>query len=153
MSNIKKIIFVDKSGVSRAPMAAGLFSTMCPDKNIEIIVRGIVVQFPEPMNPKVEAVLRGNDIVLEEYTSKQLTVQDITADTLIFAMEEKQKDLIINNYEGATESNTFLLSTYVGEELEIIDPYGGSLQAYGLCFESIKSVIQKLIEKIGGENK
>lgn len=152
MNKIRKVIFVDKSGVSRAPMAAGLLESIYQKKNLEIAVRGIVVQFSEPMNPKVEAVLRGNDITMDGYTSTQLDEKDIDDYTLIFTMEEKQRDLIISNFQSATESNTFLLSTYVGEELEIIDPYGGSIQAYGLCFESMKSVIQKLKEKIEGEN-
>ena len=33
----------------------------------------------------------------------------------------------------------------VGDELEIIDPYGGTLQAYGLCYETMRKTILKLV--------
>jgi putative protease len=34
---------------------------------------------------------------------------------------------------------------FVGDELEIIDPYGGSLAAYGLCYESMRKTLKKLV--------
>ncbi len=36
----------------------------------------------------------------------------------------------------------------MGDELEIMDPYGGTLQTYGICFEVIRASIQKLSDKI-----
>ena len=39
----------------------------------------------------------------------------------------------------------FVLSQYVGDELEILDPYGGTLQSYGLCYESLRATLKKLV--------
>ena len=33
-----------------------------------------------------------------------------------------------------------------GDELEILDPYGGSLQSYGLCYETMRKSIIKLVK-------
>ena len=45
------------------------------------------------------------------------------------------------------------LSAYVGDELEIVDPYGGSLQVYGLCFEVLKNAIERLPKKLREEER
>ena len=39
-----------------------------------------------------------------------------------------------------------VLTDYVGDELEILDPYGGSLQSYGLCYETLRKTIKKLVK-------
>lgn len=45
------------------------------------------------------------------------------------------------------------LSTYVGDEIEVVDPYGASLQTYGLCFEVLKKSIEKLLAKLETDDK
>jgi protein-tyrosine phosphatase len=63
-------------------------------------------------------------------------------------MEKAQQARLIDKIEAANEENTFVLSEYVGDELEIMDPYGGTLQTYGLCFEVMKNAIKKLINML-----
>ena len=142
-----RVVFVDGNGVTRAPMASALFSRLF-DGEIKVLCRGIRVPFPEPLNQKTEAVMISNGITLEEFTSKKLENEEIIEDTLIFAMEESERKKIIRDFENATEENTFLLSDFVGDELEIMDPYGGTLQTYGICFEVIKNSIEKMKDKI-----
>ena len=45
----------------------------------------------------------------------------------------------------ADPENVYVLTELVGDELEIIDPYGGTLQAYGLCYETMRKTILKLV--------
>ena len=40
---------------------------------------------------------------------------------------------------------------FTREELEIIDPYGGPLQSYGLCYESLRRTILKLVNLLNGD--
>ena len=46
---------------------------------------------------------------------------------------------------GTQPENVYVLTELVGDELEIIDPYGGTLQAYGLCYETMRKTILKLV--------
>ena len=39
-----------------------------------------------------------------------------------------------------------LLNELVGDELEVMNPYGGSVQSYGLCYEILKVSIEKLMK-------
>lgn len=144
----KKIIFVAQTGTCREAMAAGIFGEFVLQNPLEIISRGLVVQFPEPMNQKAEAVLISNGINMEGFVSKQLMEEDITEDALVITMEQQQKERILEQYENVIPENIQVLTEYVGDELEIIDPYGGALPAYGLCYETLRKSIKKLVKKL-----
>lgn len=139
-----KVIFVCKSDTCRAPMAAELLRECSLKREIDIESRGLVVLFPEPLNQKVSAVLISNGINLEGYMSRQLTAEDVDAHTLVLVMEEKHISPVLAIVGEDKLSQVQVLTTLVGEELEIMDPYGAPLPSYGLCFESLSKTIKKL---------
>lgn len=144
MNTYRKIIFADRAGNSRAPMAAELLKECTIKKPIDIQARGIVVLFPEPLNQKVEAVLISNGITLENYMSSQLEEEDFAKDTLIIVMENDDKQKILDMFTSAAKENVQVLTELVGDELEIMDPYGGTLQSYGICYETLSKSVKKL---------
>lgn len=140
----EKVIFVCKSGNCRAPMAAALLQDCMLGARIEIQARGLVVLFPEPLNQKVDAVLISNGIHLEGYMSEQLVAEDVDEHTLVLLMEEKTRPQVAAIIGEEKMAQVHVLTTLVGEELEIIDPYGCALPAYGVCVESLAKTIRKL---------
>lgn len=149
----KRIVFVDKSGAIRAPMAGEILKSYRPNLSAQVVSRGLVVAFPEPINPKVAAVLASDGINTAEYTTSELTNGDFTGDTLIFAVDENIREAILKSFPEANDENTFSICGYVGEELDFMDPYGGTLQSYGICYESMKNVIKKLIDTLEEKNE
>lgn len=149
MKQYLKITIVGESGTGRSAMAQAIMKEYTFKNAVTIECRGLVVLFPEPMNQKAEAVLISNGINVEEHMSIQLTEDDFSADNLILVMEESQKNKILENYKKA--QNVFVLTQLVGDELEIIDPYGGSLQSYGLCYETLNKSIKKLVDQMNEE--
>lgn len=150
-----KIIFVAQTGTCREAMAAGIIGDFMLQRQVEILSRGLVVQFPEPMNQKAEAVLISNGINMENFVSQQLTEEDLEG-ARVFTMEAVQRERILEQYENAVAENIYVLTEYVGDELEILDPYGGALPAYGLCYETLRKSIKKLVKKLNegeGENE
>lgn len=145
MKQYNKIVFVAENGTCRAPMAAGILGEYTLKHPAEIVSRGMVVLFPEPMNQKAEAVLISNGINMEGYQTVQLSGEDITDDTLVLVMKHTQMEKILEKFEHARPENVHVLTELVGDELEILDPYGGSLQAYGLCYETMRKTIKKLV--------
>lgn len=146
----KKIIFVAQTGTSREAMAAGILEDCTLPYPVEVLSRGLVVQFPEPMNQKSEAVLISNGIEVEGFASVQLSEADLTEGTLVLTMEQSQKEQIIEQFENAIQVEVYVLTEFVGDELEILDPYGGDLSVYGLCYETLRKSIKKLVRKLGG---
>lgn len=146
MEKLERIIFVGRSGTCREPMAMGIMQDIGLKYEVEVLARGLVVSFPEPMNGKAEAVLISNGITLENYASEQLSESDITENTLVFTMNQKQRQKVLEKYSRTHIENVYVLTDFVGDELEIIDPYGGPLQSYGLCYETLRKSIKKLVK-------
>ena len=146
MEQLEKIIFVARSGNVREAMAVGILKDLLVQSDLDVLARGLVVSFPEPMNGKAEAVLISNGITLENFVSTQLSNEEITEHTLVLTMERKQREKVLAHYSHATPENVQVLTDYVGDELEILDPYGGSLQSYGLCYETLRKSIKKLVK-------
>ena len=138
-----KVVFVCKSDTCRAPMAAALLRECSLKREIEILTRGLVVLFPEPLNQKASAVLISNGINLEGYMSEQLVAEDVDDHTLVLVMEEKHIPQVLAIIGEDKLEQVQVLTTLVGEELEIMDPYGAPLPSYGLCFESLSKTIKK----------
>ena len=67
-------------------------------------------------------------------------------DTLVLTMEAQQRQKLLEMFPEAKEENVQVLTELVGDELEILDPYGGTLQSYGLCFETMNKSIKKLVK-------
>ena len=67
---------------------------------------------------------------------------------LVVTMEAVERVRILEQYENAIPENIHVLTEYVGDELEILDPYGGALPAYGLCYETLRKSIKKLVKKL-----
>lgn len=151
MEKLERIIFVARSGSCREPMAMGILQDLSLKRDVEILARGLVVSFPEPMNGKAEAVLISNGINLEDFTSKELTNDDITENTLVFTMERKHREKVLAHFSNATLENVHVLTDFVGDELEILDPYGGPLPAYGLCYETLRKSLKKLVKILNEE--
>ena len=145
MKEYNKIVFVAESGSCRAPMAAGILRECILQHPVEVAARGLVVLFPEPLNQKAEAVMISNGINMEGYMSTQLSEEDFADDALILVMEAVQAEKIFEKFEKAKPENVHVLTELVGDELEIINPYGGTLQVYGLCYETLRKTVLKLV--------
>lgn len=152
MKIYRRIIFVAEAGTCRAPMAEALLKEYTLKHPVEVLARGLVVLFQEPLNQKAEAVMISNGVSTEGYVSTQLSDEDVDEDTLVLTMERSQCQKVLDICANAKEENVCVLTELVGEELEIMNPYGGTLQSYGLCFETLRQTIKKLV-KLLNENE
>lgn len=148
MIQYNKIIFVGESGTTRSVMAEAILKEYRLKRPVEVTCRALVALFPEPINQKAKAVLISNGINVENHMSVQLSAEDFAENTLLLVMEEAQRNKILEEYPEADQEHVQVLTTFVGDELEIIDPYGGPLQSYGVCYETLNKSIKKLVEKI-----
>lgn len=142
MKTIEKIIFVEDQGNERAAMAQAIFREEYGGDDIEVEARGLVVLFSQPMNPKAKVLLAGEGLRTENFSSSELKDSDFGETTLVLAMERKHKESIMKKYSNSM--NVEVLTDITGDELEIMDPYGGELPLYGLCYQSLKNSIKKL---------
>ena len=148
MEECRKIIFVDASDTGRAAMAKIMMRQRLRGATPEVLSRGLVVLFPEPMNQKAEAVLVSNGYSGKEHRAAQLLQEDIEPETLILTMEDEQKLKIWEDYENVPRVYRF--TDFVGESGDLPPLYWKPLTEYGACCEWISVLVDKLIEKIKG---
>ena len=86
-----------------------------------------------------------NGIHLENYCAVQLSPEDVNEDTLVLCFEDVQKERILALLpETFPEGQVQSLHEVIGDELEIMNPYGAPLPSYGLLYESLHKSITKL---------
>lgn len=151
MNEYNRILFVGQTGVCREAMAAAILGEFSLKRPVEVLVRGLVVLFQEPMNQKAEAVLISNGISVDGFTSYQLLPEDLTDETLVVTMETAQKSKVMALCPNADENHIYSLRELAGEELDILDPYGGPISAYGLCYESLRKMFRKIVKVLNEE--
>lgn len=147
----KRLIFVCTGNTSRSPMAKAIYERMDEEKQLEVVSRGLVVLFPEPANPKASAVLKSNDLNIDGHVTTQLEEKDITEDTLILTMTEKQKESVMESFKNAR--NVYAIKEFVGYEGDVMDPYGGTLLDYEDCFDELSKLVKKTIYRLGEEDE
>lgn len=149
LQKYRRILFVSGSDSCRGPMAAELLLHEKLTKEYKIGSRGLVVLFPEPANPKAEAIMRSQQMTLEKHEATQLTEGDLDEDTLILTMEDSYKWKIVSDYENV--KNVYNLGEFVDDEREVSSAHGQPLVSYGENFELLKELIEKLARKLNEE--
>jgi len=127
-------------------MAAALLKDEDLEQEYRVGSRGLVVLFPEPINPKAEAIMKAGGRTLEGHCSQVFEEEDLQEDTLILTMDKNQKDKILTDYLSA--KNIYTLAEFAEENEKIPYPYGKPLKSYGKCYETMEMLIKKLAIKL-----
>ena len=150
MKHYDKLIFVCKSNTSVSPMAEAIMQHTFMLEDILIESRGLVVLFPEPVNPKSEAIMASHGLTMKNHTSRALTADDFDERTLILAMDDGLRQSILDDFKEAL--NVWSLPEYIGSTQELTDPYGGTLADYGRCYEQLKEMTDRLAAQLKKED-
>ena len=151
MKHYDKLIFVSKSDTATGPMAEAIMSRHFLLEDILILSKGRVVLFPEPINPKAEAVLAAHDLTMKDHMSEPLSESDFDDRTLILTISEVEKKQLLQDFSNPI--NVFSLTEYIRGDQEIEDPYGGSLGSYGKCFEQLSAQTERLAQILRTEDR
>ncbi len=149
MPDYKRVIFVCKENLTQSPMAEWMFKSIVMDVEKEIISRGLVVLFPEPINPKVVELLTLHGVPCEENTSKPLDSSEIDEETLIITMNSIEKIKIAEDF--SISENIFTINEYIEQEGELLDPYGGEEDDYEKCYTELKDYLYLIRKKLNWE--
>ena len=149
MKHYDKLIFVSESDTATGPMAEAILQREFLLEDILITSKGLVVLFPEPINPKAEAVLVSHSLSMKDHISDQLTDDDFDDRTLILTIDSQQRERLLKEHSDAM--NVFSLSSYIQAEQEVPEPYGGSLADYNRCFEMLNAQVLRLASILSTE--
>ena len=142
--DIKTVIFISDEDTSRGPMARMILKSQEDMTGMNVLSRGLDVLFSEPVNPKIEEVMKNKGLDISDYRSTQFTEDDITQDTLFITMNMREKIAILKKYPQIIY--IFTLSEYIGEsEDEVITPFGESIESYYDLFDIIEKKVKQMV--------
>lgn len=145
MKKYDKVLFVSHSDTCRGPMAEAILQHKLLLEDVLVDSKGMIVLFPEPVNPKARDVLTQHSLELNEHEAVAFSADDFDERTLILTMEKAQKEKIQEEY-GEKVCNLYTISEYcrLEEEEDIYDPHGKALEEYAHCFDVLEIMISKL---------
>ena len=149
MMPYKRVVFVDGDATARSVMAAAIMREEPIGTEVEVLARGLVVLFPEPVNQKIEAILASNNLTAKGHEAVQLTPEDIDSDTLLLVMEKDQIKKVQELSPRAEHVAT--VSGFAGFAGDIEPLYGADLPTCGKCFEILQGLVKIIAEKLLNE--
>lgn len=147
MKRYQKVIFVGEDNLCESIMAEAIMRSIVDERPLEILSRGLVVLFPEPVNSKAVTILENNNLKAGKSYSQELKETDITEDTLILVMKEVQAQKVKNTYPDLCDVE--LLRTFAGYQGDMITP-SGDLDNYQEVYEHIDLLVKAAARKIFG---
>lgn len=146
MGAYKKVIFVSEDGTCRSILAKAIYEKIKRDSEVEVLSRGLVVLFEEPVNPKAVAIAKCKGLSIENEFSQQLREGDFSDENLIIVMTDLLKKKIYEKFENAL--NVYSIREFTGNAVDVETLVGGELADYGNRYEYLEELILALREKI-----
>lgn len=143
MRHFNRVIFVDRENTCRSIMAEAIFKSIRGSHELEVLSRGLVVLFPEPMNPKAIAVLKSNRLEVDREFSIPLSAEDLTADTLVLTMTEKEAVSVIEQFGNKADVST--VRAFTGQKGDVLEVHG-ALTEYGMLYEHMDLLVKMIAE-------
>lgn len=112
---------------------------------LDIESKGLVVLFPEPINPKAEAVLVSNGLTMKTHVSEPFVKEDFNDRTLVLAVSRATCEKLRKEFGLSEELPVYVLDEYVNRPQKLTNPYGGTLADYGKCFSELEALISRLV--------
>lgn len=140
-----KILFVCTGNTCRSPMAEGLFKKIVSDKNIENIEcssAGLFAMTGDEVSQNSVRACERFGVDISSHRARRITS---------YILDETDKFVCMTKDHAAS------LSLYVPAEKIIVlgggipDPYGGSLETYMMCANSVRTALNDQFEEIVSE--
>lgn len=148
-SVLKNFLFVCTGNTCRSPMAEAVFKHLAGEK-VNAQSAGLFAMHGSPANEKTVKVLSDKNIPVS-HQSQPVTAELLEWADFVLTMTEDHKQAINQRYTTYAKK-VFTLKEYVSViegtdevwDKDIIDPYGGSTQAYQQTFDELIQLLHKI---------
>jgi protein arginine phosphatase len=144
---MKRILFVCTGNTCRSPMAEAILKSKKID-GLEVKSAGIYAATGSEASAHAKKVLEDHHIE-HNHSSNMLTLESVHWADLILTMTGSHKNVILQQYPE-TAGKVFTLKEFTGEayDVDVVDPFGGSVEIYQETYQELDKLITKAIEKM-----
>jgi len=128
-------------------MAEGLFNYYAKKNKIDAVSlsAGIFAHGEKVSDNSLEA-MKEMGIDISNHHPTQLTKDIVNKADIILTMTREHKEFLLQS--GITSEKVFTISEYAGENKDISDPFGGSLEIYRQTAKEIEKQILLIKKKV-----
>lgn len=144
-----KVILVGYDNLTRSIIAEAVLKKILEEKeisNVEVLSRGLVVLFSEPISPKAEAVLYEHGCGASGKRSSELTQEDVENADIILTMGKEEVDRIREKYD--VQTTCMFLGTFIDMEEEIPPVSEDTKEAYENCYEVTRQAMEAAADRL-----
>jgi len=144
---INRVLFVCTGNTCRSAMAKVIFKDKCTKEGIVSRVKsaGIYVRYPKGASLEAITAVARWDLDLRKHISSQITKNDILSSKIIITMTQEHKNFLINTVADI-DTKIYTLNEYSrGRSKDIMDPFGGGLEAYFKSAEQLRDLINDMV--------
>jgi len=152
---VKRLVFICSGNTCRSPMAKGLFIKHLEERNIElqdnieVITAGTHPNTGESASPGARTAMEEIGVDISDHKAQPVTESLLSEADWIVTMTRGHRDYLIRVF-GENEK-LFTLYGFLGQEKDVLDPYGGDMDTYRDCRDELQQLMELLAEKLERE--
>lgn len=142
------VLFVCTGNICRSPIAEYLFNHYSSKLKLPFKAQSAgLISGGAMISLNSLQLLAEQGISSQEHYSRQINPEILSQNWLVLTMEERQRDVIRNNYPEYAQ-RVYTLKEYVGEDGDIADPIGEELDYYRNIYNQIDAALLKLFNML-----
>lgn len=145
------ILFVCTGNLCRSPMAAGFLRHRLSEQGLDarhqVLSAGVWAVDNHPASEQAIAVMAERGIDISNHIAHTTTAKDIAEADLILVMSQEHEQTIRNTWPQYGWK-VQRLSEMVGKRKDIADPYGGPIEEYRACADTLEEYINQGFKRI-----
>lgn len=149
-----RILMVCLGNICRSPMAEGILRQKANERGLAVHVDSAGTgdyHIGEAPDHRAISTAGKYGVDISRLSARQFTVSDFDSFDRIFVMDQSnlRNVLALATSEAQRAKVELLLdAVYPGEEMEVPDPWFGSLEGFDRCFEMLETACDKVAESI-----
>jgi len=138
------VLFVCTANICRSPMAMALFRSRVENAQDEWRVESAGTWAMEGRPPAkfTQAVLQTRGLDVSDHRSRSVSKEMLSEFNLILTMENNHKTALKVEF-SEYESNIYMLSEMIGEQYDIQDPIGGSMEDFEITARDLEKILEE----------